>query len=176
MRIWLTTDTHFGHKYLIDAGIRPSNYESLICDNLNCVSEDDLLIHLGDFIFYDSPYIETFKNIKCKKCLVLGNHDKKSYSWYMSYFDIVVNRMEIWYYGINIVFSHKPTKMDKGINIFGHFHNSGHRNSEYEGIIGGNNVMLALENVKYRPVLLDSVVKRLDKLKVHEFGYKIITQ
>lgn len=48
MKIWITTDTHFGHDMLIQYG-RPTDFSERIFKGLEQVSPGDMLIHLGDF-------------------------------------------------------------------------------------------------------------------------------
>ncbi len=85
MKIWITTDTHFNHKQLIEYG-RPEDFEDKIKKGLlNNVKPEDLLIHLGDIcIGNDIENSNWFKNnLSCKTYLIRGNHDNKSIKWYM---------------------------------------------------------------------------------------------
>ncbi len=44
-KIWLISDTHFGHRKMITYG-RPEDFESQIINNINrYVGENDILIH-----------------------------------------------------------------------------------------------------------------------------------
>ncbi len=88
MQIWLTTDTHFGHSKIIQWG-RPNNFEDKILTALQQQTEHgDILIHLGDFcigkdLFWHNQYIANLPGRK--HWLLLGNHDKKSTSWYIAH-------------------------------------------------------------------------------------------
>ena len=165
MKIYLTTDTHFGHKKLIEYG-RPDNFEELIFKNLKNLPEGCILIHLGDVGLgrdgeMHSKYIEP---IKCKKILVRGNHDHKSDNWYLEHgWDFVCRRFESKYFGKNIMFSHIPVKDNNfyDINIHGHFHDSDHHIHEAFILAVKNNKqkLLALEHTNYKPVLLEEFLK-----------------
>ena len=50
-KIYIISDTHFGHYNLIKNNIRPVAFEQRIMQNLYSLNltEHDLLIHLGDF-------------------------------------------------------------------------------------------------------------------------------
>jgi calcineurin-like phosphoesterase family protein len=91
-QVYLTSDTHYGHKNICkatsswtapnSAGCR--NFSSIeqmnqaIVDGINeTVPENSLLIHCGDWSFGGYKNIEKFrKQIRCKNVILLqGNHD-----------------------------------------------------------------------------------------------------
>lgn len=90
-QVWITSDTHHGHKNIClatsewdDKELKCRAFNSIeemnemIVSNINkYVKEDDILIHLGDWSFGGIENIWNFrKQIKCKNIyLVLGNHD-----------------------------------------------------------------------------------------------------
>lgn len=178
IKIWIITDTHFGHAAMVPYCGRPIDFGEKILKNLNVVGPDDILIHLGDFcIGNDLIWHQMFmERVKGKKWLVRGNHDHKSNSWYLANgWDFVGDKFLNKFFGKNILFSHAPTK-DVGlfdINLHGHFHNSLHRLLEGKFIVDGekerNEVdlaaltpkhkLLAIENTNYQPVLLDKFIK-----------------
>ena len=60
MRIWLTTDTHFGHQRMIEFG-RPQDFEVKIGKAISeVVKPEDVLIHLGDFCIGKDEYWHEF--------------------------------------------------------------------------------------------------------------------
>jgi len=94
--IWITSDTHYGHKNICRGvtdwrtkdGKIPINstrdFASLdlmndtIVNNINnCVGQDDVLIHLGDWSFGGYENIRKFRErIICESVyLIYGNHD-----------------------------------------------------------------------------------------------------
>lgn len=191
MRIYLTTDTHFGHDKMIDYCNRPIGFEERILANLAQV-KPDLLIHLGDFcIGKDEYWHERFRSMlggDCKKWLIRGNHDRKSNAWYLSRgWNWVGHYFQDRFYGKNIAFSHSPihyTEMRSAlwgsdsfdINIHGHFHNNLHRLQEGRFVVEGekerNEVdlanltsrhkLLSIEETNYQPVNLESFISSED--------------
>ena len=91
------------------------------------------------------------KHAMCKRWLVRGNHDSKSYSWYSEHgWDFIAERITMKMFGKTIAFSHMPIKDDGyDINIHGHFHNSDHRRHEPE--------LLAIKNEKQKLVMMEHV-------------------
>jgi calcineurin-like phosphoesterase family protein len=166
MKIWLTTDTHFGHKAMIPYCGRLEGFEEVIFKNLKQnVKEGDILIHLGDVcIGNDFDWHSNIEDIPGKHWLIKGNHDHKSNSWYLSHgWDMVCDQFRDKYFGKVIMFSHKPVVWDGDydINIHGHFHNSDHRRQEPElmAIKNGYQKLLALEYTNYQPVNLEKFIK-----------------
>ena len=90
MNIWITSDTHHGHKNIAGpkvsrwkSGFRtfnsvPEMNETLINNINKLVKPDDILYHLGDWSFGGIENISIFRNsIVCKNIhLILGNHDE----------------------------------------------------------------------------------------------------
>jgi calcineurin-like phosphoesterase family protein len=128
--IWICSDTHLSHGNIIKYG-RPENFEELIKKSLNNVEDDDILIHLGDIcVGKDVDNNQFFANIKGKHILVRGNHDGKTPSFYLRYWDFVCEEVVMKYHGKIILFSHKPKAKRDGIdfNIHGHLHEPGRFN------------------------------------------------
>lgn len=169
---WLITDTHFyHHKMITDWAIRPSGYNERIIKNCRrLLAPQDLLIHLGDVIFYKYTILnEILDQIPGRKVLTMGNHDRKSRGWYMNNgFDFVADTFTI----DDIVFSHRPLQhLPSGsrINIHGHFHNTDHRSKEPEYNAWYNTTihrLLALEYTDYAPVRLDEFVAETDRGRI----------
>lgn len=165
MKIWLITDTHFGHKAMQEYCGRPEGVEDLIFKNLKVVSDHDIVIHLGDVcIGNDAEWNDAFnRNVNGKHWLLRGNHDGKSNSWYMGNgWDFVGEQIKDKYFGKKICLSHYPQYWDGwyDLNIHGHFHNSDHRRYEDEMKFrkNGYQKLLAIEYTDYKPVLLESLL------------------
>jgi len=131
MNYWLVADTHLGHTKMLEVsyGGRPSGYEDLLFKNIQqIVQPQDVLIHLGDFCFYnDEEWHRKFMEV-CpgKRWLVKGNHDRKSLGWYLAHgWDAVADSLTLQIYGKRVTFSHRPlVDGDFDLNIHGHLHNS----------------------------------------------------
>ena len=157
-KIYIISDTHFGHYNLIKNNIRPVDFEQRIMQNLYSLNltEHDLLIHLGDFCWGELE--SSFLSLPCRKVLVKGNHDKKSYSYYYNHgFDFCCETLGLFYMNTRVVFSHKP--LEDGLydlNIHGHLH---------DGLIpeyANNNkhYIISLELNGYRAESLNKIVDR----------------
>lgn len=117
---WFISDTHFGHKNVIDFCNRPFKDEiqmkDAIIDNINkLVKKEDLLIWLGDCFFYHSvdQMKETLDRINCNRnILVKGNHDKDHRHMMNAGFEICVEQMVMKIAGEYVLLSHYPYRMD----------------------------------------------------------------
>lgn len=174
--IYITTDTHFNHKKMIEYCGRPENFEELIKEDMQRVSNGDLLIHLGDIcIGKDKESAEFFEYLYGNTVLCKGNHDKKSTQWYMNNgWTLACDKFYMTYKNKRICFSHTPQKDDGSfdINIHGHFHNAlprllkkqwvvegeEERNREHLSALTEKHICLALENNKYKIWNLESLI------------------
>lgn len=82
-RVWVTSDTHFGHANIIKYCDRPFTFvndmdEHIINSWNNCVGDEDLVIHLGDVAFKGKTFSDQIlPRLKGRKLLIKGNHDKR---------------------------------------------------------------------------------------------------
>lgn len=172
MKIYLTTDTHFSHKKIIEFG-RPNNYENLIKKDLMFkISPTDILIHLGDIGLGGDAAANSqwFKNtLKCKTFLIKGNHDGKSYSWYLKNgWDFVCKKMTWKMFGKKICFSHIPIEDDNyfDLNIHGHIHDGGdYHDDEIGHLRDDKHHLIALELNNYKVVDLQKLIENYERSK-----------
>jgi len=164
MNTYITTDSHFNHERVKEYCGRPENYESIIWSELYNLTEEHLLIHLGDICWYDN--IEIHKKIaelRCRKVLVRGNHDKKSDHWYLEHgWDFVCDTFQITRHKKKVLFSHKPRAWDGyfDINIHGHLHNSQHNmGNNLLGIQRHGQYLVCIEDLNYKLIKLDTILK-----------------
>jgi calcineurin-like phosphoesterase family protein len=124
--IWIIADTHFGHHNIKEYCQRPDNYEKIILKNLKKINFGDLLIHLGDIALYKTPENNKLflSKVPCTRWLLKGNHDSKSFNWYLENgWHVVAKTIYTSFFGRDITFSHEPLDIFEGINIHGHLHN-----------------------------------------------------
>lgn len=157
LKYWVITDTHFGHENIKEYCDRPDGFEELIFSNLYVIKDEDVIIHLGDFSFYNKHYWNTrFASLnKAKKWLVLGNHDRDTSHFYLSSgWNFVGQEIKLKIHGKKILFSHKPVTIhdDFDLNIHGHFHNN--PNAPF---ISKKHKLVVLED-NYSPVPLSSLL------------------
>ena len=166
MKVYAISDTHFGHGKLVEYSGKPTNFTSLIYKNLGNL-QGDVLIHCGDICIGDDSkwhdmFVTATKDFK-KKILVRGNHDGKSDSWYYDHgWDFVCKEFRNTYFGIPIVFTHKPIQFDETVdfNIHGHMHGNKHRHDDEMGKwYGRNHIDLAPEIRDYTAINLQKLLE-----------------
>lgn len=159
--IYVTTDTHFNHKSIIQLADRPINFESKLRASFSSLTKEDVLIHLGDICMGKSLAVHESEiiPIKAKKILVLGNHDPKSVGWYLEHgWDFVCESFTNKYFGVKVKFTHKPVPWDGDfdVNLHGHLHNLSHRS---EVKTNGLNYLVSLEKIGYSLISLEHILE-----------------
>lgn len=173
MKIYITTDTHFGHDAIIEYCSRPKNHEELIENGYKLLTNKHVLVHCGDVCWGNDTYVHEryFKYLPCKKILVKGNHDSKSDNWYLSHgWDFVCDSFSIIRHKKTILFTHKPRTWDGifDINIHGHLHNSQHRTDELKTIQKHGQYLVCIEDLKYQLKPLDEILGELSHIPPNE--------
>lgn len=101
VKIFFTSDTHFGHKNILNFCERPFKDtdemdEAIITNWNNKVGKDDIVFHLGDFAFATNKrWQDLICKLNGKIILVLGNHDIVRWpgDYTMNLFERVENQM-----------------------------------------------------------------------------------
>lgn len=166
MKYWLITDTHFGHTALTcKYNSRPNNFADQILDGLSrLITENDVLIHLGDFCVGNNDHWHDLfmERVKGKLWLVRGNHERRNNDWYLSKgWHFVCDEFSLTHCGLKILFSHMPQFIcDYDMNIHGHFHDDEHRSQspEFTEILTDQHKLLAIEKTNYLPVDLNHFI------------------
>jgi calcineurin-like phosphoesterase family protein len=126
---WFISDTHFGHKKILEyeKESRPFNSveemnETIIDRWNNTVRYHDIVYHLGDFCF-GRKHMEIAARLKGNKKLVLGNHDIYPSSDYLRYFDKLYGCL----FWKRCVLTHMPVHTNGLgsrwlLNVHGHLH------------------------------------------------------
>lgn len=113
-KIWLASDTHFGHKKILDFTKRTEGFEERFLTAWdNIVGSNDVVMLLGDIAWGKVSYwFGRLREMPGQKVLLMGNHDRNKPKWYSKFVDRVVpfnesllHRYEP--YG-NIMFTHIP--------------------------------------------------------------------
>lgn len=158
MNIWLTADTHFGHKNIIKYCERPfktvEEMDTTLIKNWNkLVDEQDLVYHLGDFSMSKrSGDIKRYREkLSGKIFLIKGNHDRLRREDY-ELFEGVENIKTIRYNEYKIVLCHYAMRVWDGsfhgsLHFFGHSHSclEQHGRSCDVGVDANNFAPMAIE-------------------------------
>ena len=165
MKIWFTSDTHFGHKNVIHYCNRPfssvdSMTEGMISRWNEKVKEEDLVYHLGDFAFLSkSKLAEIVNRLNGKIILIQGNHDSNSIR---SLFWESHKSLEVNVNGKTIHLSHYPKSHECGLVLCGHVHEKW-KVADYSGI---TNVNVGVDVWDYYPVSFEEIALFLENSKV----------
>ena len=190
-KVWITSDTHYGHtnicrgvtNWRLPNGDIPVNQtrdfptiekmNAAIVNNINSlVGQDDILIHLGDWSFGGFEKIEEFRNrIICQNIhLVLGNHDHhidrnrgdiRKLFLSVSWFE------QFEYMGETIECCHYPisswNNLRKGrVHLHGHCHLP-----HNQKISNGRRMDIGMDgNPEFEPYDLHEVIKMLKKREI----------
>jgi len=174
--IYFTADLHFHHSNIINLNGRPfSNIEQMnnqLIQNWNsCVTENDEIYILGDFLFKGTgtDANNIINRLNGKKYLIKGNHDKdylednafnkENFVWIKDYYVLNYNK-------IKIVLFHYPIFEWDGyfgdsIHLYGHIHNCS-KNKEQEKrikLLGKRAINVGVDVNDYYPVSIEKVIK-----------------
>jgi calcineurin-like phosphoesterase family protein len=169
-KIFLISDTHFNHTNIIKYTNRPFKDEVkmnlTIFENWNSVvGNNDIVIHLGDLLLGNGEkngVRDLIKNLKGKKHLIKGNHDKKKNTFYKNLgFEIIADFLIKEICGKKLLFIHQPLEGFNPENSFFDFVIHGHTHKknppEWE-----NHINLSLELWNYTPVNLDFILNKYE--------------
>ena len=134
--MWVTSDTHFGHEFIRTCCFRPfdsvEEMDKAMIDNWNnVVQSGDIVLHLGDFSWYDRrPTNYILNKLVGDKYLIMGNHDKVFKQNKLSFTEVMLQlQLVVRETGQHIFLNHYPFlcyagtySKQKDINLFGHVH------------------------------------------------------
>jgi len=105
MKVFATSDQHFMHFNIIKYANRPFDLSdegikecinTIVNKHNEIVSDDDLVLHLGDLGHGKNQSKEIIgyilENLKGKKILIKGNHDNWDDDFYLQYFQRVIDK------------------------------------------------------------------------------------
>jgi calcineurin-like phosphoesterase family protein len=160
MRIFVISDTHFGHeniyKFTTPTGerVRPQFQNATEGDTEmvhrwnDVVKPDDHVWHLGDVTMGNN--LSIVKHLNGHKRLLIGNHDRCDVR---AYRDAGFEKIQSYRYCDRWgVLSHIPIHPDSlgdRINIHGHIHERDPFGPQYRNV--------SVERINYTPVLMDEV-------------------
>ena len=143
--VYLISDTHFDD---IDCKLMDKNWitpEEHI-KKLSTITKNDTLIHLGDV---GNP--EYLNKLKCRKVLIMGNHDQSSEKFKLYFNEIYSGPLMI---AEKLIISHEPLNINWAFKIHGHDHNKVEVYRE-----DCKHLNLAANVCNYTPVSLGKIIK-----------------
>lgn len=171
-RIYVISDTHFGHEALVKHIKAHGQDEHPIRGQFATVKEmDDFIItqwnetvrqrdhvwHLGD-VAMRKPYLQIVKQLHGHKTLIAGNHDIFDTKDYLNAGFANVRAMRVWE---NLLLTHIPVHQSSLkrflANIHGHLHDKPTPGPDY--------ICVSCEAVSYTPVPVDSLLMLASRRK-----------
>ena len=165
---YVCSDTHFGHTNIIKYCDRPFKDvdemdEALISNWNSVVTDNDIVVHLGDVGFGTNHFIELVSRLNGYIILLKGNHDRSKQiakllnsgavnEYYNNSFQVFWDENE------DILFTHHPiapANLSDSIklNIHGHLHNNPY---DWDDLSRYANV--SMEMLNFTPTLLSNYV------------------
>jgi calcineurin-like phosphoesterase family protein len=189
-KVWITSDTHFGHKNIVRGttnwrtqdGEVPvdstrdfqtiDQMNNRLVDGINnVVGQDDTLIMLGDVSFGGFDNIGIFlERLVCHNIhLILGNHDthiENNRDYVQGRFLSVQHYLEVNISGKDFVLCHYPFQswngLSKGvIHLHGHVHLP-----EHKKFGNGKKMDVGVDGNNLKPYLIDDIIKIMDKREI----------
>lgn len=180
---WFTSDTHFGHKNILEyeKEARPFSTveemnEVLISNWNGSVKPSDIIWHLGDFCF-GRANLAIADRLQGKKRLVMGNHDTHPSAEFLRYFDRLFG-VTFWK---KCILSHVPVHPSNlgsraFLNVHGHLHskkvqrevfiaNEYCDHGETRTIDDRNYYNVSCEQNNLTPINADIILQRLKELE-----------
>jgi calcineurin-like phosphoesterase family protein len=189
-KVWITSDTHFGHKNIVrgvtnwrtqDGQIPVESTRDFntveemnqrLVDGINTVvDQDDTLIMLGDVSFGGFDNIGNFINrIVCKNIhLILGNHDthiENNRGDIQDKFLSVQHYLEVKIEGKDFVLCHYPLQSWHGLNK-GVIHLHGHVHLPDNRKFGnGKKMDVGVDGNNLDPYSISDIIKIMDKREI----------
>ena len=166
---WFTADTHFFHDNIRTHCKRPFDSveemnESMIKNWNECVSNGDLVHHLGDIAWWKSAWKDSIPivigRLKGQIYLIQGNHDKQVASQHKNMFVAVKPLHHIRHDGRAIVLCHYAMRSWLESH-HGSWHLYGHSHGLLPGL--GKSFDVGVDCNDFRPVSIDEVIERMEE-------------
>lgn len=169
-QIYVTSDTHFGHKNMIKWGHREEGFDQKLVDVWNSiVFKKAIVLHLGDLTMCNKETtLKYTSQLNGQKFLILGNHDKNSVTWYKDIGFTVIPNAYYQHKGSHYLFTHEPVESLPAdwFNIHGHLHGNGNRLDETRWIAESKqHIDVGVDPMQYKPVQLLQLMNDFGRMK-----------
>ena len=173
--IWFTSDTHFGHKNIIQYCSRPwDNVEKMnedIINNWNAiVKPNDIVFHLGDVQLGGGNQLmdNIFPRLNGHIILILGNHDNRNLKRrHIDLIDDCFEQLTVNIDGIRCILTHCPVMVPRAIddniwNLHGHLHTkNGIVLEDCPVKLESYHYDVGVDNNNYRPISFNEIKNKI---------------
>lgn len=161
--LYIISDTHLHHPDIIIESNRPINSDALIIRSLRKLTAKDTLLHLGDICGHDSEEVHAtiIQPLRCRKVLVMGNHDHKKREWYLQHgWDMVQKYLLFTFKRYTILACHYPIHVPDHADfvLHGHVHGFQRHMKTWGKSITENHITMACEIYGYKPLPLATLI------------------
>lgn len=171
-RVFITSDTHFGHAAIIRLAKRP--FKSLqamdegLVNRWNAkVGPDDTVWHLGDFAYKAEASPESYRaRLNGRIHLIMGNHDDAALRGRSDLFESVADIAEITWKDQRIALCHYPMRDWPGA-FGGAWHLFGHTHGRLDSDPLGLSLDVGVDSHGFAPLGLDEVARIMAKRRAH---------
>lgn len=159
-KVFLISDTHFGHTNILKYATRPfSSVEEMdeaMVENWNAtVGPYDKVYHLGD-VTMGRRALSILSRLNGRKILIKGNHDIYPLKDYTPYFKDIRGSHEL----AGLILTHIPVHENQKAryrgNVHGHMHEKTLPDPWY--------LSVCVEQTNYTPIPLEQVIAHFDSL------------
>ena len=166
-KVFFTSDTHFNHSSILRHANRPfrnlDEMNEVLIDNWNSVvGKNDLVFHLGDFVFGNTAaWNQVLDRLNGKIVLIVGNHDiAHLHSELIERFEHVAFEMYVVIDNQAVFLNHHPflcygDSHGKVWQLHGHIHSrDGHscRFEEQLAMLRSTQYDVGVDNNDYKPI------------------------
>lgn len=164
--LWLTADTHWGHRNVLKHDKRPfvtiEEHDARIIENWNSLVKDtDDVWHLGDFNVYSDLNAEHyFRQLKGRIHIVWGNHDQETRKKFSHLFESNWDYKELKVNHQLMVLSHYSFRSWRNAHR-GSWHLFGHSHHSLPSL--GKSLDVGINGHDYRPISFSQIKNYMDK-------------
>lgn len=157
-RVFLISDTHFGHTNIIKYCNRPfstvDEMDEALIENWNSVVRpDDKVYHLGD-VAMSHRKLPILDRLHGTKILIKGNHDIFALKYYTPYFKDIRGSHDLAGFVLTHIPVHESQKFRYKGNLHGHLHDKIIWDPWYQNV--------SVELINYTPISLEEIISRYD--------------
>ena len=171
--VYFTSDTHFGHKNIIEFCERPWNTveemnEALIKNWNSVVRENDIVFHLGDLQLGGGNQLmdDILPKLNGHIILIIGNHDPHNLKpRHLDLIDDYFEQLTVIIDGVQCVLTHCPNGLPGRdpkwqFNLHGHLHSKKDEPQEQCSVkLQENHYDVGVDNNNYTPISFDEIKK-----------------